>query len=124
MSSDMIDALALSLGIKVVRSDLIGPGQVFLFRDPLPMKFEIPKPVFEPRRDFNSISLYANFTMPTPVAILMSACDIGPEPRRRKWSWKYRGPRRRSRRRLPSNPNCSAAERSEVGSNGLLGAGE
>lgn len=100
---DMIDAQAFSIGIKVVQSDLIGPGQAFLFRDPMPMKFEIPKPVFEPSRDLTRIGMYACFSMPSPHGIIMGCDFCGPEPKRRKWHWRYRGPRRRSRRCLSSN---------------------
>lgn len=114
MSSDTIDALALSMGIKVVHSDLIGPGRAFLFRDPMPMRFEIPKPVFEPSRDFSRINMYACYSMPSPHGIIMG-CDFGKDHtvirRVRKWHWKYRGQRRRSCRCVPSNAKDQGADK-------------
>lgn len=115
MRSDMIDALAMSMGIKVVESPFIEPGKAFLFREPVLMKLEIPKPVFQPERDFNRIGLYACYSVPTPHGIIMG-CDFAPDKeqtfivRPRKWHWKYRGPRLRSRRRrLPSNASDQRA---------------
>lgn len=111
----MIDALAMSIGIKVVESPLIEPGKAFLFREPMPMKFEIPKPVFEPERDFTRPALYSCFHVPVPAGIIIG-CDFGSDDltvvrKVRKWHWKYRGPRRRSRRRcLPSNPSDQRAD--------------
>ena len=120
MKSDMVDALAMSMGIKVVESPFIDPGKVFLFREPMPMRFEIPKPVFEPERDFNRIALYGCFHVPIPAGIIM-ACDFGLGDDRtvffkvRKWHWKYRGPRRRSRRRcLPSNAKITGPGENHV----------
>jgi len=104
MRSDMIDAMAFAMGIKVVQSDLIGPGQAFLFRDPMPMKFEIPAPVFEPRRDITRVCMYASVSISSPAGIIIGCDFCGPEPKCPKWHRKYRGPRRRSRRCLPSKP--------------------
>lgn len=118
MRSDMIDALAMSMGIKVVGSPFIEPGKAFLFREPMPLKFEIPKPVFEPERDFTRAALYSCFHVPVPAGIIIG-CDFGNDDHTvvrkvHKWHWKYRGPRRRSRRRcLPSNTILGGSEQHE-----------
>lgn len=65
-----------SCALKVVESPFIEPGKAFLFREPMPMKFEIPKPVFEPERDFTRVGLYSCFHTPIPSGVIIG-CDFG-----------------------------------------------
>lgn len=85
-------------GIRIIEADWLPGGSAYLFSQPVFVPQVQP---IEPAELLQRARLYGTYTVSVHPHMVMSIDCVGPEPtKRRPWHWKYRGPRRRSRRRV------------------------